>query len=59
MVPIIRLLAEHIYVREFEGGAERKDAAYLEVREDLNTVPTYKLQIEIELCKKFIEVGAL
>ena len=27
--PEIRLLAEPIYVKKFEGGAERKDAAYL------------------------------
>ena len=51
----IRLLAEPIYVKEFEGGAERKDATYFEVREDLSTVPTYKLQIEIGSCKKSIE----
>ncbi len=50
----IRLLAEPIYVKKFEGGAERKDAAYFEVREDLSTVPTYKLQTEIVLCKKSI-----
>jgi benzodiazapine receptor len=52
--PEIRLLAEPIYVKKFEGGAEQKDAAYLEIRKDLSTVPTYKLQTEIGLCKKSI-----
>ncbi len=55
LVFYIRLLAEPIYVKEVEGGAERKNAAYLEVREDLSTVPTYKLQIEIGLCEQSIE----
>jgi uncharacterized RDD family membrane protein YckC len=47
-----RLLAEPISVKELEGGVERKGAAYLEVREDLNTAETHKLQTEIELHKK-------
>ncbi len=47
-----RPLAKLAYAEEFEGDAERRTAAYSNVREDSSTASTYKLPAEVEFCKR-------
>ncbi|WP_410526079.1 transglycosylase domain-containing protein [Rickettsia endosymbiont of Ceutorhynchus obstrictus] len=47
-----RPLAEFAYKEEFEGYTKRRTAAYLNVREDEGLGSTYKLPLEVELCKR-------
>ncbi|WP_425362778.1 palindromic element RPE1 domain-containing protein [Candidatus Tisiphia endosymbiont of Hybos culiciformis] len=47
-----RPFAKLAYAEEFEGDAERRTAAYSNVREDSSTASTYKLPAEVELGKR-------
>ncbi|MCC8372295.1 MAG: Sca4 family protein, partial [Rickettsia endosymbiont of Pseudomimeciton antennatum] len=47
-----RPLAKLAYAEEFGGDAERRTAAYSNVREDSSTASTYKLPAEVEFCKR-------
>ncbi|UCM92496.1 MAG: palindromic element RPE1 domain-containing protein [Rickettsia endosymbiont of Cimex lectularius] len=51
---IIRLLSKLAYAEGFEGDAERRTAAYSDVREDSSTASTYKSPAEVEFRKKSI-----
>ncbi|MCC8399231.1 MAG: palindromic element RPE1 domain-containing protein [Rickettsia endosymbiont of Platyusa sonomae] len=42
------------YAEEFEGDAERRTAAYSNVREDSSTASTYKLPAEVEFRRRSI-----
>ncbi|UCM92607.1 palindromic element RPE1 domain-containing protein [Candidatus Tisiphia endosymbiont of Melanophora roralis] len=50
----IRLLSKLAYAEGFEGDAERRTAAYSNVREDSSTASTYKSPAEVEFRKKSI-----
>ncbi|MCC8483498.1 MAG: palindromic element RPE1 domain-containing protein [Rickettsia endosymbiont of Labidopullus appendiculatus] len=43
------------YAEEFEGDAERRTAAYSNVREDSSTAPTSKLPAEVEFQNRSID----
>ncbi|MCC8397821.1 MAG: Hsp70 family protein [Rickettsia endosymbiont of Labidopullus appendiculatus] len=47
-----RPLRKLAYAEEFEGDAERRTAAYSNVREDSSTASTYKLPAEVEFPKR-------
>ncbi|MCC8484149.1 MAG: palindromic element RPE1 domain-containing protein [Rickettsia endosymbiont of Labidopullus appendiculatus] len=47
-----RPLSKLAYAEEFEGDAERRTAAYSNVREDSSTASTYKLPAEVEFRKR-------
>ncbi|MCC8418947.1 MAG: palindromic element RPE1 domain-containing protein [Rickettsia endosymbiont of Glossina mortisans submortisans] len=51
----MRLLLKLAYREEFEGDTERRTAAYINIREDSSTGPTYKLTLEVEFQKKPIK----
>ncbi|MCC8371894.1 MAG: palindromic element RPE1 domain-containing protein [Rickettsia endosymbiont of Pseudomimeciton antennatum] len=50
----MRPLRKLAYAEEFEGDAERRTAAYSNVREDSSTASTYKLPAEVEFPKRSI-----
>ncbi|MCC8397898.1 MAG: palindromic element RPE1 domain-containing protein [Rickettsia endosymbiont of Labidopullus appendiculatus] len=50
-----RPLSKLACAEEFEGDAERRTAAYIDVREDSSTVSTYKLPAEVEFRKRSID----
>ncbi|UCM93429.1 MAG: palindromic element RPE1 domain-containing protein [Rickettsia endosymbiont of Cimex lectularius] len=54
----MRLLSKLAYAEGFEGDAERRTAAYSNVREDSSTASTYKSPAEVEFRKKSIMCGA-
>ncbi len=47
-----RPLSKLAYAEGFEGEAERRTAAYLNVREDSSTASTYKSLAEVEFRKR-------
>ncbi|WP_342278801.1 MULTISPECIES: palindromic element RPE1 domain-containing protein [unclassified Candidatus Tisiphia] len=47
-----RLLSKLAYAEGFEGDAERRTAAYSNVREDSSAASTYKSPAEVEFRKK-------
>ncbi|HJD56764.1 palindromic element RPE1 domain-containing protein [Candidatus Tisiphia endosymbiont of Ptychoptera albimana] len=47
-----RPLAKLAYAEEFGGDAERRTAAYFNVREDSSTASLSKLPAEVEFCKR-------
>ncbi|WP_341762630.1 palindromic element RPE1 domain-containing protein [Candidatus Tisiphia endosymbiont of Melanophora roralis] len=51
-----RLLSKLAYAERFEGDAERRTAAYSNVREDSSTASTYKSPAEVEFRKKSNEL---
>ncbi|WP_375332763.1 MULTISPECIES: palindromic element RPE1 domain-containing protein [unclassified Candidatus Tisiphia] len=51
-----RLLSKLAYAEGFEGDAERRTAAYSNVREDSSTASTYKSPAEVEFRKKSNEL---
>ncbi|MCC8483634.1 MAG: glycine--tRNA ligase subunit beta [Rickettsia endosymbiont of Labidopullus appendiculatus] len=53
----IRPPSKLAYAEEFEGDAERRTAAYSNVREDSSTAPTYKLPAEVEFRRRSIIVS--
>ncbi|MDD9334474.1 MAG: palindromic element RPE1 domain-containing protein [Rickettsiaceae bacterium] len=48
-------LSKLAYAQGCEGDAERRTAAYLNVREDSSTASTYKSPAEVEFRKRSIE----
>ncbi|MCC8371655.1 MAG: palindromic element RPE1 domain-containing protein [Rickettsia endosymbiont of Pseudomimeciton antennatum] len=50
----MRPLRKLAYAEEFEGDAERRTAAYSNVREDSSTASTYKLPAEVEFPERSI-----
>ncbi|WP_341747581.1 palindromic element RPE1 domain-containing protein [Candidatus Tisiphia endosymbiont of Dascillus cervinus] len=50
----IRPLSKLAYAEGFEGDAERRTAAYSNVREDSSTASTYKSPAEVEFRKRSI-----
>ncbi|MFU7502440.1 MAG: palindromic element RPE1 domain-containing protein [Candidatus Tisiphia sp.] len=52
-----RPLSKLAYAEEFEGDAERRTAAYSNVREDSSTASTYKSPAEVEFRKRSNECG--
>ncbi|MFU7502857.1 MULTISPECIES: palindromic element RPE1 domain-containing protein [unclassified Candidatus Tisiphia] len=53
-VIFIRPLSKLAYAEGFEGDAERRTAAYSDVREDSSTASTYKSPAEVEFRKRSI-----